>query len=233
MSAKLIFITLVVLVLGRVIVADLPKPHYLPGQQSSIELLENKLKSQYAETEKLFASPPYSHGLSLAEYSRLLRKWQDDLAQSFVRAAATVEAILALNPPNPELWQERLETLRLYSQPVSSPDERKVYGSGEVEKSALILKTPVAEYTAEASAAKTHGQVRLRLVLAADGTVKNVFPIRSLSHGLTEAAMEAARHIKFEPAVRHGEPASEFMTFVYEFDKGGQSRGPYVPRTIF
>jgi len=181
----------------------------------------------------LFASPPRrSNALTPAHYQRLLREWQDDLAQSFVRAAATVEQILALNPPNRDMWQERLETLRLYSAPVSSPTQRTVFGSGEVQTSARVIETPLAEYTDDARKAKTHGDVRLRLVLANDGTVKNVFPIKSVGHGLTESAMKAARQIKFEPAVRNGKPASEFMTFVYEFEKG-QSKLPYIPRTIF
>ena len=208
-------------------------PHlFATGGQNSLKELETKLESQYRETQKLFVSPPRSAGLLPAEYHRLLREWQDDLAQSFVRAAKTVEEILALNPPNREMWQERLETLRLYAQPISSPDERRVFGSGEVQTSARILETPLAEYTAEARAAKTHGDVRLRLVLAADGTVKNVFPIKPLGHGLTESAMKAARQIKFEPAVKNGKPASEFMTFVYEFEKG-LARQPYIPRTVF
>jgi TonB family protein len=208
-------------------------PHFFAtGGQNSLKELETKLESQYRETQKLFASPPRSAGRLPADYHRLLREWQDDLAQSFVRAAATVEQILALNPPNREMWQERLETLRLYAQPISSPEERRVFGSGEVQTSARILETPLAEYTAEARAAKTHGDVRLRLVLASDGTVRNVFPIKSLGHGLTESAMKAARQIRFEPAIKNGEPTSEFMTFVYEFEKG-QSRQPYIPRTIF
>jgi TonB family protein len=205
---------------------------FATGGQNSLKELETKLESQYRETQKLFASPPRSFGLLPADYHRLIREWQDDLAQSFVRAAATVSEILALSPPNREMWQERLETLRLYSQPISSPEERRVFGSGEVQTSARILETPLAEYTAEARAAKTHGDVRLRLVLAADGTVKNVFPIKPLGHGLTESAMKAARQIRFEPAIRNGKPASEFMTFVYEFEKG-LAREPYIPRTIF
>jgi len=202
------------------------------GGQRSVKELETKLESQYRETQKLFASPPRAAGLLPAAYHRLLREWQDDLAQSFVRAATTVAEILALNPPERDMWQERLETLHLYSQPISSPEQRSVFGSGEVQTSARILGIPFAEYTNEARAAKTHGDVRLRVVLASDGTVKNVFPIKSLSHGLTESAMKAARQIRFEPAIRNGKPASEFMTFVYEFEKGG-SRQPYVPRTIF
>jgi TonB family protein len=234
MRATLVLIPFFLLVSIRPGVASLNSQHLLVAvKQSSIQQLETKLKSQYAETEKLFASPPRpSAALTPAHYQRLLRKWQDDLAQSFVRAAATVAEILALNPPNREGWQERLETLRLYSEPVSSPAERTVFGSGEVQTSARIIEAPLAEYTDQARQAKTHGDVRLRLVLANDGTVKNVFPIKSLGQGLTESAMKAARQIKFEAALRNGEPASEFMTFVYEFEKG-HSRQPYIPRTIF
>ena len=233
MAAKLVLVTLLVhVVLGPVTGANFSKAVNEGTNQNSIQQLETKLESQYRETQKLFASPPRSAGLLPADYHRLLREWQDDLAQSFVRAAATVSEILALSPPNQEMWQERLETLRLYSQPISSPEERRVFGSGEVQTSARILETPLAEYTAEARAAKTHGDVRLRLVLAADGTVKNVFPIKPLGHGLTESAMKAARQIRFEPAVRNGKPASEFMTFVYEFEKG-LARQPYIPRTVF
>src|SRR6266849_909086 len=118
------------------------------SNQDSIQQLETKLKSQYGEIEKLFASPPRrSAAPTPAHYQRLLREWQDDLAQSFVRAAATVEQILALKPLNREIWQERLETLRLYSTPVSSPAERTVFGSGEVQTSARVIETPLAEYT--------------------------------------------------------------------------------------
>jgi TonB family protein len=233
MRTKLFFTSLLILVILRSVnpaIFDIPLNKVV--NQNSLEQLEIKLKSQYRATEKLFAAPPDSRGLSPSTWHRLLREWQDDLAQSFAKAATTVTEIIALNPPSREMWQERLDTLRLYSQPVSSPDERTVYGSGEVQKSARILETPLAVYTDEARAAKIHGDVRLRLVLASDGTVKNVFPIKSLSHGLTESAMKAARQIKFEPALRNGEPASQFETFVYEFEKG-HSRPPYIPRTVF
>jgi len=231
MRTILVFIALLFLVPATL---GLPSAPHLSasGRQNSIQELETRLESQYAETQKLFASPPRATGHLPADYRRLLREWQDDLAQSFVRAAATVQKILALYPADHALWQERLETLRLYSQPITSPEERRVFGSGEVQTSARILETPLAQYTDEARRANTHGDVRLRLVLAADGTVKNVFPIRSLGHGLTESAMKAARQIRFEPAIRNGKQVSEFMTFVYEFEKG-QPRQPYIPRTVF
>jgi TonB family protein len=202
-------------------------------QQPSIDALKVTLNSQYVKIEHTIREPPSIRQYPVApEYKRHLREWQDDLAQAFAAAADTVKQILKLNPPNKDYWQDRLETLELYSQPISSPEERKVFGASEMYQSAGIGDLPEAEYTDEARASKTKGEVRLRLVLAADGTVKNVFPIKSLPHGLAEAAMTAARRIKFEPAIRKGKPASQFLTLVYEFKDGGTGR-PYIPKTTF
>ena len=177
-------------------------------QQTAINQLEAKLNSEYRTFEKTITGPPSRAQYPVAaDYHRKLREWQDDLAQAFGAAANTIKEILKLNPQNADYWRERLETLRL-------------------------INAPAAEYTDEARAAKTHGDVRLRLVLADDGTVKNVFAIKSLPHGLTESAMKAARQIKFEPAIRNAKPASQFITLVYEF-KDGQARPPYIPKTIF
>ena len=197
----------------------------------SVDQLQIRLTSQYAKIQKVIYSPP-SRAQYTTEYKRRLREWQDDLAQSFLAAANTVEEILKLNPPDRDYWRERLETLRLYGQPVSSPDERKVFGSSEMQQSARIVHSPAAEYTDEARTAKAKGEVRLRMVLAADGTVKNIFPLKSLGHGLTESAMKAAQQIKFAAAVRNGKPASQFITLVYEFDKG-KALPPHVPQTEF
>lgn len=197
--------------------------------QTTLKQLEAKLSLQYVEIENEIRSPPVLD--NRATYRLMLRSGQDRLAYRFSEAASTVEDILKLNPPNSEFWGERLETLRLYSQPISSPDQRTVFGDGEVQKRARVIDSPAAIYTDKARADKIKGEVRLRMVLASDGTVKNVFPIKSLSRGLTESAMEAARRVKFQPAIRNGEPASQFATFVYEFKKGNAT--PYIPGTIF
>lgn len=202
-------------------------------QQASIDELKARLNSQYLTIQKTIAQPPNPRQYPLAsDYHRKLREWQDDLAQAFGAAAGTVREILKLNPPDSDYWRDRLETFELYSQPISSPEERHVFGASEVQQSARLLDTPAAEYTADARALRVHGDVRLRLVLASDATVKDVFPIKSLPYGLTDAAMKAARQIKFEPAIRDGKPASQFITLVYEF-RNGEARPPYIPRTIF
>src|SRR5260221_8789145 len=127
MRAKLILIALFLLVSSSPGLASAPCQHlFLAGGQRSVKELEAKLESQYAEIQKLFASPPRSAGLLPADYHRRLREWQDDLAQSFVRAAATVQKILTLNPADHAMWQERLGTPRPYPPPIRSPEERKV-----------------------------------------------------------------------------------------------------------
>ena len=201
--------------------------------QESIDLLIARLNSQYLKIEQTIRQPPSPRQYFTADdYHRHLREWQDDLAQAFAAAANIVKQILKSNPPAPEYWQDRLETLELYSQPVSSPGQRTVFGAGEMDQPARIVNAPAAEYTNEARARKVKGDVRLRLVFAADGTVKDVFPIKSLPHGLTDAAMVAARRIKFDPAIRQGKPASQFVTLVYDF-KNGEAATPYVPKTVF
>jgi len=219
------------LVVGLLIIAAAPE--ILAVQQTSVNQLEAKLNSQYRTIEKTITGPPSRAQYPVAaDYHQHLRDWQDDLAQAFGAAANTIKEILKSDPPNTDYWRERLETLELYAQPISSPEERKVFSSGEVQQSARLINAPAAEYTDQARAAKVHGDVRLRLVLASDGTVKNVFAIKSLPDGLTESAMKAARKIEFEPAIRNAKPASQFITLVYEF-KDGQARPPYIPKTIF
>lgn len=221
---------LVFLVLALVVSTAFASPVATAPPQTSLEQLEKTLVSQYARIERQIAAPP-SRAEHPDNWRVVLRAWQDELANLFAKAAETVEEVLKLNPENPAMWHERLETLRLYSRPISSPDQRAIYGAGEVQKPARVLEAPAALYTEAARVETTKGEVRIRLVLAADGTVKNVFPIKSLRHGLTESAIQAARQIKFEPAIRNGQPASQFETFVYEFKRG--SAKPYIPRTVF
>jgi hypothetical protein len=42
--------------------------------------------------------------------------------------------------------------------------------------------------------------------------------MQSLPYGLTEAAIAAARQIKFEPATLDGKPVSMFMQLEYNFN---------------
>jgi TonB family protein len=55
-------------------------------------------------------------------------------------------------------------------------------------------------------------------VLAADGTVRHILILKSLSYGLTERAVAAARKIRFEPATMNGVPVSQYVVLEYNFN---------------
>lgn len=224
-----------VFLLGLIVIS-LAGSRALHGQavgsgQENLEQLEAKFQKNFAAIEHLFLYGPAKRVFPPDPRERL-RRWQAELADSFARAGATVDEILKLHPPDEDHWRELRETLWLYAQPVSPPESRTVFGSSEVQKRARLLDAPAAAYPDEARAAKAKGEVRLRLVLAADGTVRNVFPMKTLPYGLTDAAMKAARQIKFTPAVRNGRPVSQFTTLSYEFRNGRELR-PYVPEHEF
>jgi len=206
-------------------------PSVTRAQNSQTEAaLEKKLSQHYGAIQRQFRElPPPTLDAVTSRHN--LRLWQDGLARLFSEAAVIVEEILQLNPPNAHLWRERLETLRLYGQPTSPPGQRTIYGASEVDKKAKLVDTPVAVYTAEARQANVRDEVRLRLVLAGDGTIRNMFPIKSAGHALTESAVTAAQHIKFEPAVKNGRPVSQFVTLVYDFKK--KDAKPKIPHTVF
>jgi TonB family protein len=200
-------------------------------QQPTLEQLEGKVEQQYAAIEDLFFNSP-AKLTEPRDFRERLSRWQDNLAKSFADAGKTIDEILKLNPPDAEKWRERSDTMWLYSQPVSPPSSRTVYGASEVTKKARLLDPPAAAYPDAARAAKAKGEVRLRVVLASDGTVKYIFPMKPLKHGLTEAAIEATRRLKFEPAIRDDKPASQFATLSYEFRKG-KGLPPYFPQHEF
>lgn len=198
---------------------------------ATLAQLQTRFQKEYQAIEYLFAHGPAKKVYPVTPRERVTR-WQQELAQSFARAGATVDEILKLHPSDEAGWIELRETLALYAQPVSPPSARSVFGAGEVQKKARLIDAPAADYPDAARAAKVNGEVRLRLVLAADGTVKNIFPMKPIEPGLTAAAIEAARRIKFTPAVRDGKPVSQFETLSYEFRKG-KGRKPYQPDIPF
>jgi TonB family protein len=77
---------------------------------------------------------------------------------------------------------------------------------------AEVLSKPTPAYTAEARALKLEGDVLLEVVLSSSGRIQVVRVVRSLGHGLDEAAIRAAEQIKFKPATRGGTPVDSTAT---------------------
>jgi TonB family protein len=67
-----------------------------------------------------------------------------------------------------------------------------------------IQNKPLPVYTNEARQLKVEGEVLVSVVFGSDGVVRVVAVVKGLGHGLDEAAVEAARRIRFVPAQRYG-----------------------------
>lgn len=69
-----------------------------------------------------------------------------------------------------------------------------------------ILYKERAKYTEEARTNKVQGTVTLNVEYLADGRIGQIRVVRGLPDGLSESAIEAAKRIRFNPAVKNGVP---------------------------
>lgn len=95
---------------------------------------------------------------------------------------------------------------------------------GKVRPSVFPLDSPMeikaktrAIYTKDAKKNNTVGDVVLFVEFKGNGEVGFVLPTKSLPHGLTESAIEAARKMKFRPAIKNQKPVSTIRRIVFTF----------------
>jgi TonB family protein len=94
----------------------------------------------------------------------------------------------------------------------------RVFTLHDVDQKARILSRPEPQYTDEARENATTGTVVLRTVFSASGEVTNIRVVNGLPYGLTESAVEAARGIKFSPAMKDGRAVSQYIQIEYNFN---------------
>jgi Flp pilus assembly protein TadD len=120
------------------------------------------------------------------------------------------------NSAEAERLRELASSLRLYGR--LDGESMGIFRQGEVTTKAIITFKPEPGFTEEARQQNVTGRVRLRAVLAADGQVRNIVPIKRLPAGLTEKCVAVARKIKFTPATVNGSPVSQFVLLEYNFN---------------
>lgn len=154
---------------------------------------------------------PTAGPAALAAFRAQLRGWLEG-------APRCVADYLALGSGTP-FERGQLEAFRGQAQMIAETDEsRAVLISTETDARARITYKPHPGFTEEARRNNVSGRVRLRAVLAADGTVRHVLALEGLPHGMTEECVAAARGIRFTPAVKNGRPVSQFIVLEYNFN---------------
>jgi TonB family protein len=95
-------------------------------------------------------------------------------------------------------------------------------GSGgpatSVDQQPILLNNPVPRYTEEARKNKIQGTVTARVLIGADGSVKQVKIVRGLPDGLDEQAIQAAYQLRFRAAMKSGQPVAFWKNVLIEFN---------------
>ncbi len=80
------------------------------------------------------------------------------------------------------------------------------------------IKFVEPRYTSSARRAKAHGTVVLELLIDADGNVTDAYALTELGFGLTQAAINAAKQWKYQPATLAGEPTETTIRVSVRFN---------------
>ncbi len=119
-------------------------------------------------------------------------------------------------------WNSRAEILRDYAKMstnnVSGSTFGNIYKPADVTTKARILGRPEPQYTEDAREHHVAGTVVLRAVFAFDGKIRGIRVVSGLPHGLTLRAIDAARKIRFIPAMLNGQPVSQYIQIEYNFN---------------
>jgi TonB family protein len=197
--------------------------YYLGLTYEKLEKRKDALKAFEKAISVSFSNFSRGPAASVEEYKNLnpegRRAARKQFAAQYARAAESVENYIRLRPEAVGVWREQLESLRAYARGLATeagPDA--IFLDADVSQKSVVLSRPEPLYTERARQSQTSGYVRLRIVLAADGTVRNFLVLKALPDGLTEQAVNAARRVTFTPALRDGRPVSQYVTIDYNFN---------------
>ena len=153
----------------------------------------------------------------LEEFGNTIAQLKPQLALASESADAYLRLGGNLSKSKAAEWKDRADFLRDYKD-YPQISGLTIYKSKEVTTKARVLAKPEPTYTEEARRHQTTGTVVLRLIFAEDGTIRAIFPVARLPHGLTAQSIKAAHAIKFVPATKDGKPVSMWMEVQYNFN---------------
>lgn len=102
--------------------------------------------------------------------------------------------------------------------PSDDPPTQKLFIGKAVDRKARLAMKPEPSYTEEARQKQITGTVVLKVVFSRNGSVTNIRTVSGLPYGLTEKAIDAARKMRFIPAIKDGKYVSMWMQLEYNFN---------------
>jgi len=90
-------------------------------------------------------------------------------------------------------------------------------GSGVLTRAPAVVRSAEPAYPEQARAEGITGAVTLELAISATGEVTDVVVTAPAGHGFDEAAVAAARELRFSPAELDGQPAPVRIEYRFTF----------------
>jgi tetratricopeptide (TPR) repeat protein len=132
--------------------------------------------------------------------------------ERYQAAFESTEQYLALTPRADDEARRQLEALRFYRDYYAGTrTDETIVTTKEATIRLRILSKPPPDF----SGITTSGNSVLRAVFSADGTVKRVLMLKRVAPDFDQRCIEAARKIKFTPAIKDGHAVSMILQLEY------------------
>jgi tetratricopeptide (TPR) repeat protein len=135
-----------------------------------------------------------------------------DTAARYEAAFESVQKYVDLTPNASRDWIAELETLGFYQGYYSGTrNDEEIVSGKEATLKVRILEKPAPDF----SGTRASGTSVLRALFASDGTIKHVLVLRGVEPRFDHACIEAAKSVKFEPAIKDGHKVSMILQLEY------------------
>lgn len=170
---------------------------------------QNQQRDPKARAEALYRLREVQHNLE--EHQRLLQKYQQQQGDA-EKARDAQQRLSELVTKYQESAQMR-EALKL----IEAQKLLEQYRDAQQTRRPRVLRRVEPVYPADARDKNIKGSVVLTMVVDRDGNPQDIKVWRSLYPSMDQAAIEAARQMRFEPALKDGQPVSETLLVEFHF----------------
>jgi tetratricopeptide (TPR) repeat protein len=133
-------------------------------------------------------------------------------AESYQLAIESFEQYLKITPAATDDWKSQLEALRFFHEYLSGlRHDEIIVPPREATTKIRILSKPEPDF----SRTRALGTCALRAVFTSKGTVDYALVIRPVEPQFDLACIEAAKSIKFAPAIKDGSPVATILLIEY------------------
>jgi TonB family protein len=202
--------------------------------RTEIELRLREVQRALEEHEKLMLQDQQLDPKARAEALSKLKEVQQNLEQH-QQLLEKYQQQLGSGPEKTREAQQRLsELLTKYQESTQMADAQKLIEAQRLleqqyraaanpqTRRPRVIRRVEPTYPADAREKNIKGSVVLTMVVDREGNPQDVKIWRSLYPSMDQAALEAARQMRFEPALKDGQPVSETLLVEFYFSLQGK-----------